>query len=310
VGLFKYIKTAFLNQWNLLGFAAAMGFAILSGHADVAIPLVLAGETAYLGFLGGNPRFQKAVDAQEHKRERQRAETEAVDRLLAALPPAQRHRFETLKDRCLALREIAAQIHEPGGGDSLSTLEEIQVSDLDRLLWIYLRTLYMQHMLGRFLENTSVQGIESEVRQFEERLRRLEQKPDSPNRSKIRQSLEASLETGRARLSNLQKARENQELLQAEIENLESKIQSITEMSINRGDAAAITGQVDEITRGLVRTEQTINDLGLAGDVPALELTAPKILFRPAVQPAQQLPEEPPARGRQRKDEIRYFDAG
>jgi hypothetical protein len=309
VGLGKYLKKAFLSQWNLLIFLGALGFAALSGHADVAIPLVLAGETAYLGFLGGNPRFQKYVDAQEHKLEKARADALAVDRLLAALPPAQLRRFEALRDRCLALREIAAQLREAGGGDSLRSLDEIQLSDLDRLLWIYLRTLYTQHMLGQFLENTSREAIEAELKGLEQRLRRLDKEPESANRARIRQSLQAGLETGRARLANLQKARENQELLQAEVANLEAKIQSITEMAINRGDAAAITGQVDEITQGLVRTEQTMSDLGLTGDVPALDLMPPRILSRPAVEPLEANPEEPPPRPRQREDEIRYFDS-
>ena len=69
-------------------------------------------------------------------------------------------------------------------------------------------------------------------------------------------------------------------LLQAEIENLETKIQSITELAINRGDAAAITGQVEQITQGLIRTEQTINDLGFATGVEAFDLTVPTILAR------------------------------
>ncbi len=74
MGLRKYIKKAFLFQWNLLVFLGGMGFALLSGHPDVAIPLVLAGETAYLGFLGTHPRFQKYVDAQEHKAARAQAD--------------------------------------------------------------------------------------------------------------------------------------------------------------------------------------------------------------------------------------------
>ncbi len=72
MGLGKYIKKAFLFHWNLLAFAGGMGFAFLSGHPDVFAPVVLAAETAYLGFLGTHPRFQRHVDAQEHKATRAR----------------------------------------------------------------------------------------------------------------------------------------------------------------------------------------------------------------------------------------------
>jgi hypothetical protein len=307
VGLGKYIKKAFLYHWNLLAFMGAMGFAILSGHPDVGMPLVLAGEVAYLGFLGTHPRFQKYVDAQEHKTERARADAEAVERLLQALPPAQLRRFQELRDRCQELRQIAEQLRAPDGGDSIRSLDELQLSDLDRLLWIYLRTLYTQHMLGRFLANTSADQIKAEIRRVEDRIRRLEKEPESANRTRLRQSLQGNLETGRSRLANLEKARENQELLQAEIENLETKIQSITELAINRSDAGAITGQVEEITRGLVRTEQTINDLGFATDVPAFDLTVPNILARKVASPAE-LEEDAPRRREMGEDEIRYYD--
>ena len=306
MGLGKYLKKAFLYHWNLLVFLGGLGFAVLSGHPDVALPLVLAGETAYLGFLGTHPRFQRFVDAQEHKTARAGADAEAVERLLKGLPPAQLHRFQALRDRCLALRQIAEQLREPGGAESMRSLEELQLSDLDRLLWIYLRMLYTQHMLERFFERTSGDQIQAEVRRLEDRIRRLEKEPDSVNHSRIRQSLEANLETCRARFSNLAKARENHELLQVEIENLETKIQSITEMAINRSNAEAITGQVEQITQGLVRTEQTINELGFATGVEAFDLTVPIILSREVARPTD-VGQEPPLPRRQRENGIRFL---
>ena len=293
MGLGKYIKKAFLYQWNLLVFLGGMGFAVLSGHPDVAVPLVLAAETAYLGFIGAHPRFQRFVDAEEHKTARMQADAEAVERLKKSLPPAQLHRFQALRDRCLALRQIAEQLREPTGADSLRSLDELQLSDLDRLLWIYLRMLYTQHMLERFFESTSGDQIQAEIRRLEGRIRHLEKEPVSANRARIRQSLEANLDTCRSRLSNLAKAHENNELLQAEIENLETKIQSITELAINRGDAAAITGQVEQITQGLIRTEQTINDLGFATGVESFDLTVPTILTREVAAPSEVEPEPP-----------------
>ena len=135
-------------------------------------------------------------------------------------------------------------------------------------------------MLERFFQSTSVEQIQKEIRRLEDRIARLGKEPDSPNQARIRQSLQANLETGKSRLSNLEKAKENYELLQAEIENLETKIQSITELAINRSDAEAITGQVEQITQGLVRTEQTINDLGFATGGESFDLTVPSILSR------------------------------
>ncbi len=307
MGLGKYIKKAFLYHWNMLAFMGGMGFAVLSGHPDVAIPLVLAAETAYLGFLGTHPKFQRFVDAQEHKVARAQADAEAVERLKKSLPPAQLRRFQALKDRCISLRQIAEQLRDPGGTDPLRSLDELQLSDLDRLLWIYLRMLYTQHMLERFFESTSADQISAEIRRLEDRIRRLKNEPESANRARIGQSLQANLETCQARLANLAKARENHDLLQAEIENLETKIQSITELAINRSDAAAISGQVEQITQGLLRTEQTINDLGFGTGAEPFDLTVPTILSREVARPAEAEGEaEPPPPPRRQRDEIRY----
>jgi hypothetical protein len=303
VGLAKYIKKAFLFHWNLLAFAGGMGFALISGHPDVFLPLVLAGEAGYLGFIGTHPRFQRHVDAQEHKAARAQANAEAVVRLMRALPPAQLRRFQALKERCLSVRQIAEQLRAPDGEAPLRSLDELQLADLDRLLWIYLRTLYTQHMLERFFQSTSVEEIQSEIKRLEERIRRLDKEPESANRTRIRQSLQGNLETGKSRLANLEKARENYDLLQAEIENLETKIQSITELAINRSDAEAITGQVEQITQGLVRTEQTINDLGFATGGESFDIAVPNILSR-EVAGAAPMEASPP---RRRQDDIQFL---
>lgn len=305
MGLGKYIKKAFLNHWNLLAFLGGMGFALLTGHPDVAVPLVLAGEAAYLGFVGTHPRFQRQVDAQENKAARAQAEEEAFARLVRALPPARLRRFEQLRDRCLELRQIAARLQDPSAPASVNALDEIQLGDLDRLLWIYLRMLYTQYTLEQFFERTSADQLQSEIVRLEEGLKRAEAASgsDSDLRARIRQSLQANLETARLRLANYQKARDNQDLLQVEISNLETKIQSITEMSINRGDTASITGQVEQIAEGLVRTEQSIGELGFDTGVGSFGATVPPILMRDDPPPA----DGPPRQRQRREDEIRFL---
>ena len=58
--MFKYVKAAFKNRWNLLALAGAVGAAFISGHPDVILPLVLAGQLAYLGFAATHPKFQNS----------------------------------------------------------------------------------------------------------------------------------------------------------------------------------------------------------------------------------------------------------
>ena len=117
MGLTRYLKTAFLNRWNLLAFLGGMGFALMSGQADVIAPLVLAGEIGYLGFLGTHPRFQKYVEAQDAKASRQdrrEAAAATAHRMLVELPKNLVQRFEAVRSRCSELRQLAQQMRDPG----------------------------------------------------------------------------------------------------------------------------------------------------------------------------------------------------
>lgn len=318
VGLAKYLKKAFLNHWNLLAFLGGLGFAAMSGQPDVYIPLVMAGEVAYIGVVGTHPKFQRYVDVQEHKESREQGSvqaTEALQRIIRALPPRQLHRFEVLQERCVSLRQIAAQMHatDSMASDSAMPLEDLQLSGLDRLLWIYLRLLYTQTMLERFFESTSEDQIRGEIQRLEQRIARMPaQDAASPSRQNIKKALEDNLETCRGRLANLQKARENSELVEAEIERLENKIRSITEMAINRQDPQFVSGQVDLVASSLVQTEQTMNELQFATGLDPIDDAAPAIIPRgPSLQsppPVVAEPEPPrPRRARQTDNGIQYF---
>lgn len=267
VPLVRYLKTAFLNRWNLLAFLGASVFAWLSGRPDVLLPLVLAGEVAYLGLLVSHPRFRAAVDAQHAQASRARATQTAermVRRLMAALLRDLLARFERLRAQCAELRQIALELRHPGDFGTPTPLEGFQLAGLERLLWIYLRLLYTHYALGRFLERTPEKQIQADIRRLEERLGHLP--PDEANlqRQRMRKTLEDSLQTSRQRLENVRKARDNFQLIALEIERLENKIRSLSEMAINRQEPEFITSEVDQVAASMIETERTMNELRFA----------------------------------------------
>lgn len=285
MNLWKYIKPAFLFHWNLLAFGGALGFAVLSGFGEALVPLVLAGEVAYLGFLGTHPRFQKYVEAQKAKQERDQEKAAAeggLERILTALPPKQVQRFEALRARCLELRQIAVGLKDPSRGDAPMPLEELQLAGLDRLLWTFLRLLFTQHMLDRFFQRTNEEQITNTIKNLEQSLKAQSAAPDDPQKQKIRKALEDNIQTSRERLANLQKARDNSELVRLEIDRLENKIQSLSEMAINRQEPDYIVHQVDEVASSMVQTERTMNELQFATGLAAEE-EVPQLLQRQAV---------------------------
>jgi hypothetical protein len=285
VGFFKYIKSAFLVPWNLLAFGGGLAAALLSfdpNLGSVIASLALAGEVAYLGFLGTHPKFQQYVNAQEAKGSRTASAEDALQRIMTALPPNAVQRFESLRSRCLELRQLALNLRDPTRAHEPLPLEQLHLEGLDRLLWIYLRLLFTQHCLDHFLHKTSDQEIRKSIKDVEARLQALPT-DDDPQRQRIRKSLEDNLETSKLRLQNYDKARDHSELVKLEIERLENKIRSLSELAVNRQEPDFISDQVDQVATSMVQTERTMNELEFATGL-AVDEQVPRLVQRQTVQ--------------------------
>jgi len=285
VRLTNYLKTAFLVPWNLLAFGATVAFGVIIRQPDVVIPLALAAETAYLGLLGMHPKFQQYVDAQDAKQARVDGSLEQeqmLRQMVAALPRESMQRFEALRARCLELQQIAVELKRPS--DGVRPLDDLQLEGLDRLLWIYLKLLFTQYSLERFFEKTPPGPIDSDIKRLDAKLKALPADATDPNQLKIRKAVEDNLQTSRDRLANLLKARQTYEILQLEVDRLENKIRSLSELAVNRQEPDFITGQVDQVASSMVETERTMNDLQFATGLHSFEDNAPSLLRRPPVK--------------------------
>ena len=138
-GMKDYLKEAFLFRWNLLFFLGSAAAVSLTPLAAVALPLVAAGELAYLTGLVSVPRFRAAIDAKVHAAGRPAvasgpvAPPPSLVSMLAGLPADARQRFERLHTRCVDMRAIAVGVRGASGTDGGSA-EEIRTPGLDRLL--------------------------------------------------------------------------------------------------------------------------------------------------------------------------------
>jgi hypothetical protein len=276
----KYLKTAFLIHWNLLAFFAGTAFALLS-VPDVVLPLVAAGEIAYVVLLGSHPKFQKYVDAQEAKSSRDessQAKQQTLDYFMKTLPQESLQRFQTLRHQCADLRQIALDLKRPGIGAVDAPLDDFQLTGLDRLLWIHLRLLYTQYALSQFLKKTSGDQIQQGIAKLEQQIKQLP--PDSGDTSgqRFRAALEDNLQTSRARLENLNKARENYQMVGVEIDRLENKIRSLSEMAVNRQEPEFISGEVDHVASSMIDTEKTMNELQFATGLNPVDNEPPELL--------------------------------
>jgi hypothetical protein len=276
----KYLKVAFTNHWNLLAFLGGTVFALLSPAPDVLLPVVAAGEIAYLGLLGTHPKFQKYVEAQEAKQNRAATSVTAqqtLERITSSLPKDLYDRFVALRARCLELQQIAAELKHTRAEEAHLPFEDYQIAGLDRLLWIHLRLLYTQYALSRFLKQTSDEQIRADIKRLESRLAQVPAGSDENQQERVRKALEDNLQTSRNRLANLQRARDNFDLVNLEIDRLENKIRSLSELAVNRQEPDYISGQVDQVATSMLETEKTMNELQFVTGLDTVD-EAPQLL--------------------------------
>ena len=260
-GLRRYIRKAFRIPWNLLAFAGGLVGAALSPWPDALIPLVVAGEMAFIGGIVSIKRFRDAVDAEEHARARAtgtpgQLPPSALDEMLGTLPPEARMRFHKLRLRCIEMQKLATGV----GGKSMTALDannDLRRGSLDRLLWIFLRLLVSQESLRRFLRSTSEAQLTERVNELAGQLKQAEEAKDT----RLITSLTDSVALANLRLDNYQKADRNAQFVMVELDRIESKIQTLTEMMVNRQDPDLLTSQVDQAAQSMTDTESAIRDL-------------------------------------------------
>jgi DNA-binding FrmR family transcriptional regulator len=284
-GIWRYLKEAFTFKWNLLFFGGAVAAGVLSGRPDVVLPLVGAAELAYLAGLTSLPRYQAAIDAKARHQDRALGagtttsgaeDTELgkkkIGDLLGGLGQDAKVRFLRLRARCVEMRRIADAVRGKADGDDRT--DELRTPALDKLLWTFLRLLYAQQALAKFLEATD----EASINKTLEGLRAREKAATERNDERILRSLKDSIATAEVRLENYQKSKGNAEFVSVELDRIEGKIQALTEMAISHQDPDDIAHQVDAVADGMAHTEQTIRDLQTLTGMSGESENAPSIL--------------------------------
>jgi len=257
-----YLKEAFLFRWNLLFFLGSAAGAVLTPLAPVLLPLVGAGELAYLAGLISVPRFRAAIDAKVHAT-RQGAPAAAPSSpapslvtMLGGLPSDARTRFERLHARCLEMRGIAAGVRGAAGNQP-SAAEEIRTPGLDRLLWLFLRLLLSKAALDRFLKTMNGQEISTRLEEARKSLAAAQSAGDE----RVVRSLQDSIAMGELRLDNFGRAKKNAEFVSVELDRIEEKIQALAEMAVNRQDPDFLSSQVDSAAESMRQTEKAVSEL-------------------------------------------------
>ena len=260
-GLRRYIRKAIQIPWNLLAFMGGLCGAALSPWPDVMIPLVVAGELAFIGGLVSIKKFRDAVDAEEAAKLRGQGTpgqlpATALTEMLASLPRETQLRFQTLRQRCLRMQQLAAGAR--GKNPRLvDPTDDMNTGSLDRLLWIFLRLLVTQESLRSFLRSTSETMLAAKVTDLTGQLAKAKADQDE----RLTMSLADSVALANLRLDNYKKADKNAQFVMVELDRIEAKIQTLTEMMVNRQDPDLLASQVDQAAQSMTDTESAIKEL-------------------------------------------------
>lgn len=277
-GILRYVKKAFLFHWNLLALGAGVAYGFLSGRPDVALPLVAAAEIVFLAGLATRPRFQDAVDAQDHQS--QRGALSGVDeneatRLISALSQKDRRDFEDLRSLCLELGRIAARDERP------ADVAQFQTDGVNRLLWIYLKLLFSKTALERYFRTVDEAEIEDSVKRAGERLTALgPESEDDEKEAAYRKSLEDTRATSNLRLANYRKARDNHDFIGIELERLHGKIAGLAELGVGGQGARLFSTEIDAAAATIRNTERAMDELSFLTGLSTDEMEPPRLLNR------------------------------
>lgn len=272
-GIFDYIKEAFKVPYNVILLTGGVLAGVVTMQPLVVWPLVAAAELVYLLGLSHNPRFQNLVRARFEQRKALSNE-ESARQLLEGLNGVRRQRFDAVRQRCRELQRslAAARTGEQGFGD---LLDDQQTESVNKLLWVFLRTLAYEQMLDAL--TTAVPRKE-----IDQALARAERERETASEP-LKEALAENVEVLKKRLENLRRAEENLQALKARLVRIENSILLVQEQALTRRDPAFVEAEVKAATVGLDSVEEVLRGM----DLPPIETTSgptPEFLRREAVK--------------------------
>jgi hypothetical protein len=273
-GIFEYFKEAFKVPYNVILVSGGLLAGLVSLQPLVVWPLVAALEIVYLLTLSHHPRFQNLVRARREGR-RTAGTAEVAERLAGSLDAERRERFEQVRGRCEELQS-SLTVAGAGGEEPLlgDILEGTQAESVNKLLWVFLRTLAFEQAVEAFCAAVP-------RRQITEQLARAEAELARTDLSETMRAAHAdNVEVLRKRLDNLQRAEENLESLRARLVRIENSVLLIQEQALTRRDPGFIEAEVKAATAGLTSMEEMLRtvempELGADTAGPTPEFLAP-----------------------------------
>lgn len=278
LGIGDFVGAAFKVPYNIILFLGGIAAGVVSQHPEIVWPLVAAGEIVYIATMSTNARFQAVVRAQRERRLAGDA-VGLVPQLLDRLSTAQVERFERVRRRCLDLQRSL----ETEGRNRVEGVLEGQLEEgVNKLLWVFLRTLVQQQTLANFCDTMPREEIEATLRKTEAAM----QQPDIPEAMKA--AHEENAKVLRQRLENFHRAQENLEAVAVRLVRVENSIMLVQEQALTRRDPTFVESEVRSVTDGLHSLEEMMRSMDIPQAVAVSEDVTPDFMKMTAAKEVQQ----------------------
>lgn len=253
LSFWEYVKKAFFAKPYIKGLGevpvnvlAVFGIGVMSVAFGPGVLLMGAGlEVAYLALVSHDPRFRKWVQAMHQAAESgdHAAKKEAV---LSGLSQPLQKRYMALEGKCARMLESARSV--PGSAG----VEPAVYESVNRLLWIYLKLLVSAQLISTHVQQTDERQLKDEVEMY--RRQHAEASAD-PSKERIAKSLASTLEIAEKRLEVLNKAKEDGQFIQAELQRIEQQVNLMIQEATLSREAGFLTSRVDEVMQTFTQTQ-------------------------------------------------------
>jgi hypothetical protein len=272
-GFWDYVKAAFFARKRVKGLGGIpmnvlylLGVGLVSLVLPGALLIGLGLEFGYLAWLSHNARFRALVRG-ERLRERALTFTQRLDDVLARLSPESRARWHRLERQCAYIREINPTL----ASATLPDIDEMKESGLASLLMIDARLLFSREILFTTLAEGTGRELQKKLVETEARLK-------AATSDAVKRSLEANLDLLKKRLTHYESARENLQVIDAELERIENQVALIREEASMSRDPAALSARIDAVASSIGEANQFLKvNEALLGALGTEEYAAPPL---------------------------------
>ena len=260
----EYVKAAFFARKRVKGLGEVpinvlALFAIgVAGLVHPALWLIGAGlEVGFVSVLSQNPRFQNLVRGQR-LRESANDFVDRIEDIVARLSEGSQERSKRLEAKCDQIREMGAML----AGVSLSNIDHMKETGLNSLLMIHAKLLLSRESVHSNMRESNASELENKLKQAEKRLA-------SATSDAMKRSLEANIAILKKRIKYHHDARENLQVIDAELERIENQVDLIREEVAVSRDPGVLSARIDavattigEANQFLIANEVLLGDLG------------------------------------------------